>query len=171
MSSISAKQDLRVERLPVENNDVNEGICSFTLEGIGRLDTHVIVVISAQSGALTVKFAENRNGRQTAPVGSKVKCRLAHSSHSPPTRELLSVPSISSRPHFHTQVFPPGTSPTPPASDIPNLPLGPVLKKDATQKSNPARQRLRLFKCSGLRALDSAWAVVLQDAHGFGTLI
>lgn len=155
--SISAKQDLRVEGLPVENNDVNEGICSFTLEGIGRLDTHVIVVISAQSAAFTVKFAKNRNGRQTAPVGSKVKCRLAQFPLPADARTFISPK------HFLTTIFSHSSISSwhfPPLLISQIFLWGRFWKKMEPRSPTPPgndRLRLRLFKCtgSGLRALGS----------------
>lgn len=83
--STSAKRDLRGRRAACRKRCQRRNLLVCT----GKLwqARHVVVavavavvvvaVISAQSGAFTVNFAKNGDGSQTAPAGSKVKCRLA----------------------------------------------------------------------------------------------
>lgn len=154
--STSAKRDLRGRRAACRKRR-HRGICSFTPGSFGRQDR----TSSLSSSQLNLELLQStlqrtETGPGAAPVGSKVKCRLARlplpadaTTFISPKHFLTSTLSHSSISCWH---------PPTPTSSFQNPEVQP---HQATSDSG-----------SELRALDSARAAVLQVAHhGLGALI
>lgn len=90
--SVSPKEVLQVESCLLKNNEVNGGICSFTLKCIDRLVRHITGAHS-ESFTVTICKEQKRETNRSCGISSKVPTRTV------PTRPLT-------RRFYQSQAFP-----------------------------------------------------------------